>query len=222
MMICLTSCEGDGKSPKDEFGRSSIYAWSYIGKNRNEVEAELKKAGWELNYSGKTSTGNPVVLYIYNRPSDLNWKPWYFTKYAYDSQQADRTGLRTLMDSGKMYGELYVLMSDGIVQDMGIFWMMPTSNDVLDRYMNFSNRIYQTYTGDCGNDASWFGKIETINYSDRQRFFSAIRNAYEPSFYEYGHDNRSNIKCSYGIDARFNYYLDNTFYLAFDGEKYSN
>ena len=219
VMFCLTSCEG-GPSSKDEYSRSSKYAWSYLGKSRNAVEEELKSAGWELNYSGKTYSGSPVVLYIYNRPYNLNWKPWHFTKYAYDSQKADRTSLSNLMQSGKKYGEIYIIFRDAAVLDLGIFWMMPTSNDVLDGYINFSNRIYQAYTADCGSDASWNGTINSAKYNDRQRFISAIENAMKPDLNEYGSCYKSSSECTYSLEARYDYYLNNTFYVSNEGEKY--
>ena len=219
-MCCLMSCEKDGGQAKDEFGRSSEYAWSYLGKSRSTVENELKKAGWEQNYSGKTYAGSPVVLYVYNRPQGSGWGPCHFEKYAYDSQRSDTYSLNTLMQQGKMYGELYMIFRDGIVQDLGIFWMMPTPYDELDRYVNFSNRIYQAYTSDCGVDAQWKGKVNSVNYNDRQRFMSAIKNSNEPSLYEYGSDYQSNTECSYNIEARYDYYLNNTFYISYEGEKY--
>lgn len=225
IILGLTACEDEKGNAqeiivKDEFERSSIYSWSYLRKNRNEVENELIKAGWIQNYAGQTYSGSPVVLYIYNRPTDQTWKPKYFTKYAYDTQRNDNTSLNTLMLSGKMYGELYMIFKNEVVQDLGVFWMLPTTNAVLDRYISFSNCIYQAYTADCGADAQWTGRVANVTYDNRQSYISNLQNTITPAPYESALDARTEVRYSYRLEARYNYYLNSTFYIAYEGEKY--
>ena len=37
---------------------------------------------------------------------------------------------------------------------------------------------------------------------------------------EYALDARTEVRYSYRLEARYNYYLNSTFYIAYEGEKY--
>lgn len=214
-VICLMGC-GEGVSSKNEINRSSKYAWSYIGQKRNKVEDQLKNAGWVQNYSGKTYSGLPVVLYVYNRPTNQSWGPCHYTKYASSSQKTDRDALARLVQNGDPYGELFMIFRDETVAELGLFWLV-TSSQGKEKYQTFSNNIYKAFTSDFGGDASWQGTIGSLSYRDHQQFIDAMENYSKPTTEEQGSYSSSAESGNYEIYSTYDYYLNNSFYMSFEG-----
>lgn len=220
---CFVACEGNLPKTMSEVERSGKYTWSFLGMKTSEVDAQLVKAGWVQNYSGKTYAGSPVRLYIYNRPGDLSWGPCHFRKYATSDQKTDREALRQLLESGKVYGELYVLIGDDEVVDMGVYWLLPTmSNNELDAYASFSRTIYKAYKSECGNSASWEGKIDGTVYTDHPQFMDELLKYTKPDIKEEASYRSSTMKCAYTMESAYNYQLNNTFEFNLWAEKYKN
>ena len=214
-VICLVGC-GEGISSKNEINRSSKYAWSYIGQKRSNVEEQLKNAGWKQNYSGKTYSGSPVVLYVYNRPSDLSWGPCHYTKYATSTQKTNRDALSRLVQNGEPYGELFMIFGDDYVNELGLFWLVNSSQGK-EKYQTFSNNIYKAFSSDFGTNANWRGTIESLSYRDHQQFLDALENYSNPTTEENGSYSSSAERGNYEIYTTYDYYLNNSFYMSFEG-----
>lgn len=219
---CLVACEGNLPKAMSEVERSGKYVWSYMDQKSSEVEAALEEAGWKQNYSGKTYSGSPVRLYIYNRPGDLSWGPCHFRKYATSDQKTNRESLRKLLESGKVYGELYMIYSYNKVLEMGVYWLTANiNNNAIDGYEAFSNGLYKAYKADCGNDAQWEGKIDSNVFTNHQRFIDQLKEFYQPKIKEEAYYNSSSKKCVYDMESMYNYQLNNTFEFEFRAEKYT-
>lgn len=220
--ICFVACERNLPKTIGEVERSGKHAWSYLGMKSGDVEAELEKAGWVQNYSGKTYASSPVVLYIYNRPGDNSWGPCHYQEYAYSNQKTDREALRQLSKSGKAYGELYMIMGDDVVVDMGIAWILPTEdNHELDAYGTFSKAIYKAYKSECGNSASWEGKIEGKVYSEHSSFMDDLLKYKQPKIKEDASYRSSVMKCAYTMESAYHNGSEKTFEFVFRAEKYT-
>lgn len=218
--FCFVGCENEISSSENEVERSGKYIYSYLDQEKETVEQALEKSGWELNYSGKNSSGSPIVLYVYNRPIDNNWKPIFYDQYASANQRKNYEAWEEVLNSGKIYGELYMLYSYGRVLDMGVYWSMATAqHNEIDIYKSFSNNLYKAYKSDCGTDASWKGKLESNEYTDHQKFIDDLPNYSQPKIKEDA-SSRISFKCAYSMETNYSY-NPKAFEMIFQGEKYS-
>lgn len=218
----MIACETNGpSSEQNKITCSGEKMWSYCGMERSYVEKELTKAGWVQNYSGKTYSGSPVALYVYNRPTGANWRPCHFDKYAFTEQKDDYEALEKLMQNGKIYGEIYMIYGDDVVEEFGLFWLAPSSIcNGIDTYKAFSNNIYNAYLTSGGNEEGWLGIINSYNYFDRRDFIASLNQNIEPSIEEYANYRTSSHSYMYNEYCSFDYYSEGTFYISVTGEKY--